>query len=572
MARPRAESAEKEYLTSVTRETLGDGKVKFLFDPPLASNTAFSAETKKFLQEKGGAINRTGEGAAMQLTAITMPKAAKKKKIAKLFKLLEKDGICDKDFPKAPEAPAAARRAARPEAAAAAAASEVAGVSRATRARVAATTEGEEPEPPATARATASTRGTPATPAIAPDADPRDAEIADLKDQLQEAARIVEELRNREAESRAIPLDSVMKQSQKGKFEVKRGETVVIPRRNYEVDKDIVVEEGGKLVIEAGTKISFDEKSGIVCNGSLVAVGTPEEKIYFGSQKNGKPWRNITLGGNQEKTMANCVILGGAGRVYHRDPVSKMAVLRDLDQMDPAKKKALEDAGKFNEIPMHNGGGLACIDGSSHTKLMNIEIANCKTNGYGGGVFVQGAHPEIFSMICHDNEAMSGGGAYLDGSHSKISKSSFDGNKAKTNGGGMVMTNSKAEIAETSFENNSAASGGGIHILSDEHGAPHLKNITLKENKAAVRGGGIYFSINYHQATGAQYRPHIEGNLTFINNRAADEKGKNGEGGGYFTYHNTYGNSNAAMRPKFEIPTAHFKGNSPENHKEIFRG
>lgn len=107
MAEAHQESREaKKYLTVVKRGRPHNGRVDFLFDPPLSKTTPISGKTQLFIQknivDKGGDFKIEGSGEDIFLTGIVIPQSLERKTIVELFKLLERDGICDKNFPNEP--------------------------------------------------------------------------------------------------------------------------------------------------------------------------------------------------------------------------------------------------------------------------------------------------------------------------------------------------------------------------------------------------------------------------------------------------------------------------------------
>lgn len=64
------------------------------------------------------------------------------------------------------------------------------------------------------------------------------------------------------------------------------GNTTLHAGVNYIVTSMLAIPEGSTLTIEPGTVIKFKEGSGFKCEGNLIAIGTPSDKIYFTNANN----------------------------------------------------------------------------------------------------------------------------------------------------------------------------------------------------------------------------------------------------------------------------------------------
>ena len=78
---------------------------------------------------------------------------------------------------------------------------------------------------------------------------------------------------------------------------------------SYYIEKTIIIEKNGTLIIEAGTEIEMDSAA-IICYGKLIAEGTKSKPILF----SGDQWDNITVSGkNANMLLKYCTINGGFG-------------------------------------------------------------------------------------------------------------------------------------------------------------------------------------------------------------------------------------------------------------------
>ena len=60
--------------------------------------------------------------------------------------------------------------------------------------------------------------------------------------------------------------------------------TVILPKSDFDyvADRDIIIPQGGKLIIEAGVNIYFSHFTSMFVRGQLIALGTSENEITFG--------------------------------------------------------------------------------------------------------------------------------------------------------------------------------------------------------------------------------------------------------------------------------------------------
>lgn len=363
--------------------------------------------------------------------------------------------------------------------------------------------------------------------------------------------------------------------AQRGKLEIRSGQKLVLPKEIFAVHADIVVESGGELHLEAGTRLLFDEGGGIFCRGRVVAKGTEKEPIAFAAIDKTKPWKNITLIGNEENLFEHCVITGGGGRYYMTDRENDIAM---LDATTNAEFAAMKDGETKKKKRFTRGGGIACINGCENTILRNVHIVRCNTYGTGekdkkkdqiivagegGGMWNFQASPHLTEVVFQENESAIGGGMCIDGGNPRIFSSQFIKNNAMNHGGGVHMMRGGPLVATSSFSQNIALEGGGIYVRTSADSRPDFRDNNISNNVAKTRGGGMFVSIDYNQTTAESYHPKIEGGDIQMNNAK--------EGGGVYIYHNLSKWSYDYMRHEFVMNHTALVGNRPDNQKEVFR-
>jgi parallel beta-helix repeat protein len=128
-------------------------------------------------------------------------------------------------------------------------------------------------------------------------------------------------------------------------------------------------------------------------------------------------------------------------------------------------------------VSVRAGQQISTIDG--------FTISNGRTDGAGGGVYVQGGSPTVANNTITGNTAIKGGGLCLISSSATVTNNTLTGNSADC-GGGLYLASYTATIAYNTIVGNSADLGGGVYA---EESAPTITNNTITNNG----GAGLYF-------------------------------------------------------------------------------
>ncbi len=337
--------------------------------------------------------------------------------------------------------------------------------------------------------------------------------------------------------------------SQKGKLEIKKGQTLVLPKEQFEVQADIFIEPGGELHINAGTRLLFGEEGGIVSRGLMKAQGTEAAPIVFMNKEKDKPWKNITLEGGEQNLLENCIIQGGGGRIF---------------TFDYEKNKArIDETGNNPQKNEKNGGGLACVDGCTNTVLNGVTIQGCRVGGDGGGIWNYEASPKLNSVLCGENQARYGGGIYVIGGNPQLNQVICEKNIASMNGGGMCIAKGSPTVDNCIFEGNTAENGGGIAVTTDQDTLPVFTENKVTNNRAKKCGGGLYLYINYH-GSDTSYYPVFTGVIKTKGNQAI-------EGGGSYVYHKITKHKYEEHGHDFSMGSVEYSQNTPDSTKQVFR-
>lgn len=277
-----------------------------------------------------------------------------------------------------------------------------------------------------------------------------------------------------------------------GELMVGEGQTVTLETDVYIVGRDIVIEEGGQLIIEPGCILQFSTDGGIICRGKLMAVGTAQRRILFTAYdkresnafissygKTPPKWKNILFRGKNSNgsSLVYCIIEHGLGREM-------------FDVKDEVKDEECFTTKSHGSSSNRNGGGVAILFADG-IELKNVVVRKCGfaypeyanydfvrdtfTNGVfcnmGGGIFVYSGSPTFMNVTVENNVAYRGGGMYFCKSNPKISRSFINNNFCKdvawdhgaryagAAGAGIYLSDSKPIFNEVEISGNNVYNG-----------------------------------------------------------------------------------------------------------------
>lgn len=202
-------------------------------------------------------------------------------------------------------------------------------------------------------------------------------------------------------------------------------------------------------------------------------------------------------------------------RVQNKGIDIKGGYSSDFLHYDPEEYVTVIDGGQNDRVI-----NLLFAD---NTEISGFEIRNGKTDGKGGGIFIDETQAEITGNKIHDNEAGSGGGIYSN-DWSKLSKIHHNDIYNNTGVGIMLVTDS-SEVQENTIRGNT---GGGLGIY--EGSPPHIplieKNIIRDNQGNGVFGGEAVVTARGNHITGNtgsgiygfQHGATIAGNWIYSNN------------------------------------------------------
>ena len=292
---------------------------------------------------------------------------------------------------------------------------------------------------------------------------------------------------------------------------------------------------GAALEIGPGVKVSFAGPYRFVINGSLRALGTEEDSIYFTTDTllNNNRWRGLRFDNSSDSCrMDYCVIehgravgagddrSGGAIECRTSRPTMTHCRIRfNYAQIDGGgiycqvnSAPFLSDCELYYNTAQFGGGG-AMLTRNSTPILVNCEIHDNSSPLNGGGLMFRNVSlPSLTNCYIHNNQAGCGGGVYSTGSTTipTFTNCTISDNVAQISGGGVGVASGAAQLYGCLIRNNSAQWGGGV---SDSVTGAVLRNCVFTENLASVSGGAV------SSANGAA--THVT-HCTFLNNSNAN--------------------------------------------------
>ncbi|MCK5786999.1 MAG: right-handed parallel beta-helix repeat-containing protein [Candidatus Sabulitectum sp.] len=242
----------------------------------------------------------------------------------------------------------------------------------------------------------------------------------------------------------------------------------------YQVVGEIVIPAGLTLAIEPGVEVNFQGHYKFTVNGSLQAIGSEADSIFFTTDDITTGWGGIRVDSDDVCTLSFCRIEYG------------------------------KTSGDYPDI---HGGGLALL--SSDAAISNCVFADNDAtgndNGMGGAVYAYSTEETTFTdCIFTENHAYGEGGAikFTGDLNTEITGCEFLENDCLYGGGaisgymiyGTTITSSLFAENYTMYSN-----GGAINTLGAGN-TLYLINCTISGNSAVTGDGGgidLAYAIGY---------------------------------------------------------------------------
>ncbi|MBI9039370.1 MAG: carboxypeptidase regulatory-like domain-containing protein [Bacteroidales bacterium] len=252
------------------------------------------------------------------------------------------------------------------------------------------------------------------------------------------------------------------------------------PAYLYEVIGDISVPNGDTLIIEPGVTIKFMDYYSFNISGTLIAIGTETDSIFFTSgQPSGNPgdWSEIKF---EDSSNDNSIIS------YASIEYADNGIL--CTHSSPSIK---------NNNINNNITGIYCWSSSSVISN-NIIRYNGSGNWYDAGITCFFSSPTISNNTINNNNYR---GIYCEDSSPTISNNTINNINISNNSYGIYCHESNPNINYNTISNNDYC---GIYL--EYYSSPNISNNTISNND-----NGIILSQNYCS-------PFIINNTLFNNN------------------------------------------------------
>lgn len=263
---------------------------------------------------------------------------------------------------------------------------------------------------------------------------------------------------------------------------------------------DVVVPKDKSLTIVKGTNVIFKDYFSITINGSVKALGSEADSIYFTSRdttgffKWGKGiggWNGLVL-----QNVSDTIILDychfSFGKATNAQHLGYGGALKIYD----ADNVIISNSTFYHNLTTLKGGAL-------YAENSNLNIFNCEVDSNFGfneeGVYMHGAgfqfnncEIKMENMYFHDNYCANcyGGGANFDSCYVYVNNAVFEDNYAVNAAGiGVQRCNDyEVRISNSLFNNNIAYHYGGAMAIAAS--SPIINNVTMTNNYTIAAGGG----------------------------------------------------------------------------------
>lgn len=265
----------------------------------------------------------------------------------------------------------------------------------------------------------------------------------------------------------------------------------------YNINGDIRIDTSKTLIIEPGVAVNFTGRYKFMVFGSLQAVGTASDSIFFTCFDPAQVWEGMMFEATD----------------YNGLDSSRLSFCR-FEQGKP------ENHGSFT-----GGGGAIQFNYSSDIVIRNSHIRNNYAEQNGGGILcVWSSSPYIVNTTIEDNGCYYNGGGLscYHGSNPKLVNVVLQNNRAGQFGGGVDAFRSKPELINCLIMGNVAAEAGGGMMLHDSVPVFSTDRRSSMMGNRAPQGAEIHSMVpahivldNFHLADPTPYLAWPDSNFTW---------------------------------------------------------
>ncbi len=239
-------------------------------------------------------------------------------------------------------------------------------------------------------------------------------------------------------------------------------------RELVKVTGEVTVADDVTLTITPGTHVVFQGHYKLNVRGTLIAEGTPENRITFTAKDPAEGWHGIRFD-NNDRTMD--------------DNAPSEIVCCNLQYGNAT------DGGSITS-GNDDAGGAIFVYNFSDLLISDCIISNNRASYAGGGIYCFYSEPTLTNNIIVNNSAADyGGGIYFISSSPTLMNNTISKNIATTGGGICCHDNSGPTLTNTILWENIAGYGGQAALLQNTCD-PHFYYCNIQGGRPAFGGIG----------------------------------------------------------------------------------
>lgn len=247
----------------------------------------------------------------------------------------------------------------------------------------------------------------------------------------------------------------------------------------YIVGCTLRVEPQDTLILMGGTRLLFGPEAGLYCEGTLLAMGTERDSVFFDRyfSLTGATWGGITLEASSTDSRLNfCSIKNVAG-------TSALTTGEPQTKIDHCRFSSNKNSAGY--------GGAVRVTGNATPVFTSCKFVENSARS-GGAVYAHSQRTSFESCVFEHNTARnadiqeSAGGGALYCNDGILQNCIFTDNRAYI--GGAVYQENSGSFIECEFDSCEATLGGAVAI---EGGIPVFTNLQFRNNHGKDYGGAV---------------------------------------------------------------------------------
>lgn len=268
----------------------------------------------------------------------------------------------------------------------------------------------------------------------------------------------------------------------------------------YNINGEIYVLADMPLYIHEGVEVVFQGHHMMIIIGVLDAIGTENDPIMFTAADTAVGWHGMRFYDAQDSShLSHCIIQ------YGRASGSGSNGWGGGMYLDGSNPVITHCTFRWNWAQEYDAA--ISIYNDSNPTISHCTFTGNSTPGYGGAVVIYQSQPTISYCTITGNSALGYGGLWINEASPTITNCTITGNSVGQNGAGIgIVYGSNPTFERCIIDGNTAGSSGG-GIYCGYNSSFTLSNCTVSGNSAST-AGGAYIS-NSH---GTLLNTIVEGN------------------------------------------------------------